>query len=231
MLNAIASAPGVAVTAAKAPIVNINKATPAEIDARHRELAEHAATEQKPTAGRRDAGSLDEQAQVDKAIEAFGSNGFLLFVGDEQVDDLDAVLDPHAEPARVLGHVEREVLVEHRHELAGSGFGLSEGLGKGFAIRVEINRAAGLQVGDFHRRQPRFPGADTHAMGAAFIASEAAGDQGSLEPTWQFGVGEFDEASQRLPRRSKDLRHHTPRARLRVEDAQVRRVVVQHQRF
>lgn len=33
---------------------------------------------------------IDEEAQVSKAIEAFERNGFLLFVGDAQEDDLDA---------------------------------------------------------------------------------------------------------------------------------------------
>ncbi len=34
--------------------------------------------------------AIDEEAQVAQAVEAFGRNGFLLFVGDEQVEDLDA---------------------------------------------------------------------------------------------------------------------------------------------
>jgi hypothetical protein len=34
--------------------------------------------------------AIDEEAQVTKAIEAFARNGFLLFVADEQIDDLDA---------------------------------------------------------------------------------------------------------------------------------------------
>jgi len=33
---------------------------------------------------------IDEAAQTAKALEAFQQNGFLLLVGDEQVDDLDA---------------------------------------------------------------------------------------------------------------------------------------------
>jgi hypothetical protein len=36
------------------------------------------------------ARQIDEDAQVTKAIEAFQRNGFLLFVGDAQEDDLDA---------------------------------------------------------------------------------------------------------------------------------------------
>lgn len=33
---------------------------------------------------------IDEGEQITKALEAFERNGFLLFVGDEQADDLDA---------------------------------------------------------------------------------------------------------------------------------------------
>jgi hypothetical protein len=43
------------------------------------------------------ARQIDEAAQIEKAIDAFGHNGFLLFVDDEQVDDLEAevVLGPN----------------------------------------------------------------------------------------------------------------------------------------
>ena len=56
------------------------------------------------------AGLGDDALAVDHA-EADGAADAVAVL--EQVDDLDAVLDAHAELARVLGHVEREVLVEH----------------------------------------------------------------------------------------------------------------------
>ena len=58
------------------------------------------------------AGLDDDAVAVDHA-EADGAADAVAVL--EQVDDLDAVLEAHAELARVLGHVEREVLVEHRH--------------------------------------------------------------------------------------------------------------------
>ncbi|WP_422740141.1 hypothetical protein ACN263_13485 [Micromonospora sp. WMMD729] len=41
---------------------------------------------------------LDWEAQADRACAAFAHNGFLLLVGDHQVDDLDEEIDLRADP-------------------------------------------------------------------------------------------------------------------------------------
>ena len=62
--------------------------------------------------GEHDGAGLDDDALAVDHPEADGAADALAVL--EQVDDLDAVLEAHAELARVLGHVERQVLVEHR---------------------------------------------------------------------------------------------------------------------
>jgi hypothetical protein len=40
---------------------------------------------------------VDPQRQYDRAVAAFGRNGFIVLVDDRQVDDLDAQVDLHAD--------------------------------------------------------------------------------------------------------------------------------------
>ena len=61
--------------------------------------------------GEDDGAGLGHHAAAVDHAEADGAADAVAVL--EQVDDLDAVLDAHAQLARVLGHVEREVLVEH----------------------------------------------------------------------------------------------------------------------
>lgn len=47
----------------------------------------------------REARVLDAEKQADIAMEAFGRNGFIVLVGDRQVDDPDFVVDLERDPA------------------------------------------------------------------------------------------------------------------------------------